>query len=196
MDIDREAIQYAQENSTHPKSFFLVGDALCVPFPDDYFDLVITAQNYEHVSDAFRLSEEIFRVLKPGGFCLFSGPNRLALIEDHYKLPFLSWLPWRLANLYVRWMGKGPKYEERPFTLWGLRRLWKRFVIHDYTVKMIRSPEVYGIDDEMQFAQVEICAGGCPAIIFVSGTELQLGFSQTHNIARISHLIKTDLAYH
>ena len=51
--------------------------------------------------------KEISRVLEPGGNLYIAFPNRFAVIEPHYKLPFLSWLPQQLADLYVKWTGKG-----------------------------------------------------------------------------------------
>jgi len=58
-------------------------------FPDNSFDLVITQDVLEHVSDPLRALEEIFRVLKPGGVHVFTVPRdndkpystRRALIE-------------------------------------------------------------------------------------------------------------------
>mgnify|MGYP005847909837 CR=1 FL=1 len=81
---------------------FLQGDAAHLPLPDDAVDLVVCAQVYEHVGDAQALAAEVERVLRPGGVCFFSGPNRLDPIERHYGLPFVSWLPRPLADAYLR----------------------------------------------------------------------------------------------
>lgn len=43
-------------------------------FPDDHFDLVLTADVLEHVRDLGRALGEIARVLKPGGLHLFTVP--------------------------------------------------------------------------------------------------------------------------
>jgi len=124
------------------------GDAMHLPLPDASVDLVICAQVYEHVHDADAMAAEIWRVLAPGGACFFSGPNRLAVMEEHCHLPFVSWLPRSLANAYVRLMGRGPRYEEAPRTWWGLRRLWRDFEIVDYTVAMIEDPAKYECAEE------------------------------------------------
>lgn len=122
---------------------YLRGDATRLPLADASVDLVLCAQVYEHVQDAEALAAEIERVLRPGGVCFFSGPNRLDPIERHYGLPFVSWLPRPLAHIYLRLAGRGKAYEERPRTYWGLRRLWRRFAITDYTGAMIRDPLTY-----------------------------------------------------
>ena len=128
---------------------FVRGDAEHLPFAAESLDIVICAQVYEHVAHADALAAEIHRVLTREGVCFFSGPNRLDPIERHHRLPFLSWLPWRWADTYVRLMGLGERYAERPRTFWGLRWLWRAFQIEDYTLRIIRQPAVYHCEEEM-----------------------------------------------
>jgi SAM-dependent methyltransferase len=45
-------------------------------FQDDAFDLVISSDIFEHVRDPMRAFAEVFRVLRPGGFHIFSVPLR------------------------------------------------------------------------------------------------------------------------
>jgi len=135
-----------------PKLQFLRGDALHLPLADASVDVVICAQVYEHVDDAQVLVQEIRRVLTPGGICFFSGPNRLALIEEHYKLPFVSWLPRSWAGAYLRLFGRAEYYAERPLTYWGLRRLWEGFQWRDFTWEMIRLPEEFFCVEELRIA--------------------------------------------
>lgn len=123
---NRQATGYAQ------------GDGLMLPFPNAAFDVIICAQVYEHVADDRVLFEEIERVLKPGGQVFFSGPNLLFPIEPHYLLPFLHWLPKRIANLYLRVLRKGDQYYERSRTIWGLRKIMEAFTILDVTIPILR----------------------------------------------------------
>ena len=118
---------------------FVRGDAMRLPVADDAVDAVICAQVYEHVPDDEQLAAEIYRVLKPGGVVFFSGPNKLFPIEPHYFLPFLHWLPSRWADACLRLLGQGNQYYERSRTLWGLRRLFARFVIRDVTLELLRT---------------------------------------------------------
>lgn len=143
LEYDPDAVE-RMDASDMDNLLFLRGDATRLPLPDAAVDLVVCAQVYEHVSDADALAEEVYRVLRPGGVCFFSGPNRLDLIERHYGLPFLSWLPRPLADGYVRLTRRGTAYRERPRAYWGLRRLWGRFKIRDYTADMIRNPAAFG----------------------------------------------------
>lgn len=116
---------------------FIQGDALLLPFPDTSFDVIICAQVYEHVPDDTALFAEIARVLKPGGIVFFSGPNFLFPIEPHYGLPFLHWLPTRLAGFYLRLTRRGDQFYEHSRTIWGLRRVLKDFTITDVTIQVL-----------------------------------------------------------
>ncbi|MEO9876950.1 MAG: class I SAM-dependent methyltransferase [Anderseniella sp.] len=43
-----------------------------LPFPDAHFDVVFSKDTFVHIADKTLLFAEIFRVLKPGGRCVFS----------------------------------------------------------------------------------------------------------------------------
>ena len=147
LDYDELALR-----AIHPaacaKVQFIRADAICLPFGDNTVDVVICAQVYEHVPDDELLFKEIYRVLTPGGVVFFSGPNWLFPIEPHHFLPFLHWLPGRLADAYLRLAGHGHHYYERSRHLWGLRRLMHRFVIRDITLEVLEDfylPEMAGL---------------------------------------------------
>jgi len=124
-------------------------DGARLPFPAESFDVVICAQVYEHAADPEALLAEIRRLLRPDGVVYLSGPNRLALIEEHYHLPLLSWLPRRLADAYMRLTRRGHSYNIRPRTWWGLRRLLRGFMIHDATPQLLAAPQRYHVDDRL-----------------------------------------------
>jgi len=94
-------------------------DAGRLPVADGTFDLVLLNHVYEHVEDQARLFQEAFRVLAPGGTAYVSAGSRRAVLEPHYRLPFLSWLPRRLADRYLRLSGRGRTYEGVRFLTWG-----------------------------------------------------------------------------
>ena len=47
-----------------------------------------------------RACEEIYRVLKPGGYGYISFHNRFGFYDYHYHLHFINWLPRSVANLF------------------------------------------------------------------------------------------------
>ena len=147
IDIDQEAIQYAKSNFSSPSVQFLIGDSMVLPFRDDSMDVIVCNHVYEHVPLAGQLMDEVYRVLKANGFCYFSAGNKYTVIEGHYGLPFLSWVPKPLAHLYLRITGKGSFYYEEHLPLKGLKKLVNRFQIYDYTLPIIRNPEKFFAND-------------------------------------------------
>ena len=143
IDIDKEAIQYAQQTFRKHNLKFKVDDLMGLSFSDNTFDVVVCTQIYEHVPDARTMMKEIFRVLKPGGICYFAAGNRLTIMEPHYRLPFLSIIPRQLAHIYMKITGKGDYYHEKHLSLPGLQKLTSSFILRDYTKKLINDPEKF-----------------------------------------------------
>lgn len=86
------------------------GDVTRLPLADGVLDFALLNHLYEHVEDQPSLFRELRRVLAPGGAAYLSAGNRLMVMEPHYRLPFLSWLPRSLADRYLRWTGRGEAY--------------------------------------------------------------------------------------
>ena len=93
------------------------------------FDLAVNLSVIEHMPNAEKSFERIFKLLQKGGYLYLTAPNRLWPYENHYRLPFLSWLPLILANRYVRITGRGQSYADSAYsrTLWGMKRLLGSF---------------------------------------------------------------------
>lgn len=89
------------------------------------FDLVILDNVLEHLPDQARAFQVIDDGLRPGGVLFILVPNKLWPIEVHYDLPFLSYLPLRLANCYLRITGRGNDYRDASYapTYFSLNRL-------------------------------------------------------------------------
>ena len=69
---------------------------------------------------------ELRRVLHPDGVAYLAVPNKWGLLEPHYRLPFLSWLPGRTADTYVRVAHRGVRYDVRSPSRRTLRQLAKQ----------------------------------------------------------------------
>src|SRR3990172_2421504 len=126
---------------------FMVADGSILPFSSGSVDFVVCAQVYEHAKDQKGLINEIWRVLKPNGYCFLSGPNKFAILEEHYFLPFLSWLPSKLANSYLKLFKLTPIYDIHPLSYSKLLGLMDNFIIDDLTFKLITKPDRYGMSD-------------------------------------------------
>jgi SAM-dependent methyltransferase len=148
IDIDREALSLIPA-SWREGSGFMVGDACSTPFKPGSFDLIICSQVYEHSPSLTRLAGEIFRLLKKGGVCFFSGPNKWAVMEGHYHRPFLSWIPRKWADSWVRSKGLGDGYYEKPVSAKKLRKALQAFIIRDLTPDLMKYPERYALGEEV-----------------------------------------------
>lgn len=147
VDIDKDALKFGRQNNHAPNIYYRYCDALRLPFKTGSFDIVICNQVYEHVSSHQMLINGIHRVLKKGGICYFGACNKFVLIEKHYHLPFLSWLPKSMANIYIKAMGKGKFYYENPLSYFSLRKLLTAFEIYDYTLRVIKEPKKFFNND-------------------------------------------------
>lgn len=87
-----------------------MADVTRLPVRDGALDFALLNHLYEHVEDQPALFRELHRVLAPGGAGYVSAGSRWAVVEPHYRLPFLSWLPRPIADLYLRVTGRGRSY--------------------------------------------------------------------------------------
>ncbi|MFO7169114.1 MAG: class I SAM-dependent methyltransferase [Chloroflexota bacterium] len=81
------------------------GEAL--PLPSASFDAVVCWDVIEHVRDPSQVLAEIGRVLRPGGVALVTVINRRAWVDPHYHMRGINYLPRPLAELLIRWRGRG-----------------------------------------------------------------------------------------
>ena len=105
--------------------FYQIED-ISLPFHDGDFDVVITNHVIEHVGDLNDQSHhlsEVRRVMNPNGIGYLAVPNRWMLVEPHYRLAFLSWLPRPLRSPYLRLMSRGAHYDCGPLSLFKLENL-------------------------------------------------------------------------
>ncbi len=96
---------------------FVRFDGERLPFDDAGFDVVVSNHVIEHVGDREtqrRHLREIARVLVDGGTAYVAVPHRWQLVENHYRLPLLGWLPRRAADAYMRGARRGERYDCRP----------------------------------------------------------------------------------
>lgn len=100
-----------------------------LPFTDACYDVVISNHVIEHVGDEHQQLDhlrEIRRVLRPEGVAYLALPNRWMLVEPHYRLAFLSWLPDEWRTPYLRLMRRGNLYDCRPLTQAQIERAISR----------------------------------------------------------------------
>ena len=147
IDIDDKALKMAEERSTnHVVQYKLIDDDT-IPLADNSAKLIVCNHVYEHVPSSEKLFAEIHRVLEPNGVCYLGAASKLTIIEPHFKLPFLSWLPKFIAHPYMRLFKRGDFYYENLRTPWGIKKLITAFEVEDVTLKILKDPASYAATD-------------------------------------------------
>jgi ubiquinone/menaquinone biosynthesis C-methylase UbiE len=104
-----------------------------LPFPDGVFHVVLSNHVIEHVGDFVEQKNhlrEMRRVMRTDGVGYLATPNRWMVVEPHYRLPFLSWLPRSMRHAYVRSMKRGEYYDCEPLSLRLLERYLEEIGFH------------------------------------------------------------------
>jgi 2-polyprenyl-3-methyl-5-hydroxy-6-metoxy-1,4-benzoquinol methylase len=146
LDIDEPGLAGARERFGDEIEFICAGGE-SIPAPAHSFDIVIFNHIYEHVVDPDAVMADIRRVLSPDGVVYLGLGNRLGILEPHYKLPFLSWLPKPAADRYVRATGKASTYYETFRTRPNLRRMCADLNVWDYTYTVLTQSRKFAADD-------------------------------------------------
>lgn len=69
---------------SHLQKVDIICPATAIPLPDNSFDTVLCTQTIEHVFDHQKLLSEAYRLLRPGGHLILSGPFYWPLHEEPY----------------------------------------------------------------------------------------------------------------
>ncbi|HMF75229.1 MAG TPA: methyltransferase domain-containing protein [Bryobacteraceae bacterium] len=99
-----------------------------LPFPDNSFDIVYSANVLEHTEDPERVLMEAIRVLRPGGLLHMEMPNYLSYFEGHYMVfqPPILWKP--MLGSWVRLVfGRDPAFAATLHT--RINPIWCRRMI-------------------------------------------------------------------
>jgi 2-polyprenyl-3-methyl-5-hydroxy-6-metoxy-1,4-benzoquinol methylase len=124
LDYSISAIDYA--NSHFKDIDFVVANAYNPPYPDEYYDIVVLNNIWEHVPDPLNLLQSVSRILKPNGQLIISTPSR-----------------YRFENLIRIFLGKEilfmSKLHVTEYTIGQIKELLK---FGGYKVKKVYSPSI------------------------------------------------------
>ncbi|HTB71381.1 MAG TPA: class I SAM-dependent methyltransferase [Solirubrobacteraceae bacterium] len=118
-DIDAASIAWATEHLSPPFQFALSSESPPLPFPDSHFDLIYAISVYTHLVDSWSdWMLEMHRLLRPGGFLVFSFLGR-GMSMDIARVPWdeekIGMIPVKIAT---PWSEGGPCVLHSP---WWLR---------------------------------------------------------------------------
>lgn len=164
IDNDKSSIEIARKQLKKLKcnKKVLYYDGKTLPFRDNSFDILNVSDVWEHAENPRLMLKEIHRVMKPNAILYITNPNKLWPIETHYKLPFLSYLPTKIANWYVKVTGRANQYDDIHLPTYDefQKSLSEFFTTSDITFEFVREYRKYSLDKERG------------TIILVSGTLL------------------------
>jgi SAM-dependent methyltransferase len=129
LDVEVDAVDVHDQRQGSGSYRFTLVHGTTLPFADGTFDVVITNHVIEHVGpreaqlDHLR---ELRRVMAPDGIGYLAVPNRWMVVEPHYRLPFLSWLPPAARTPYLRLARRGTWYDCEPLTKPAVEALFVR----------------------------------------------------------------------
>ena len=150
--------------------FFIVQSAESLPFATDTFDFIICNQVYEHVNDPEKMMSEIYRVLKPGGYCYFAGPNLLSPYEPHVKLPFVHWLPRPIGTKVSAFFNRNRPLDAFPRSYWTIMKWLEMYHVQNALPYALKRP------DQVSLSFLQKTIGCVPDCLIRGLTFLSPGF--------------------
>jgi len=131
VDIDEHKVEIAARSLSN----IAHAPAECLPYPDNYFDVILLNEVIEHVESDRNTIHEAYRCLRPGGSIIIFAPNRLYLFETHgfflgkrfvfRLLPLVNYTPDVIRNVFC--------HHVRIYTQRGVRRLFAKLDV-DFVV--------------------------------------------------------------
>ena len=82
IDIDKEALSVIDSKWCEEKK---VSDACNIPYDDNFFDIVVSCDVFEHIENDQKAVSEVYRVLKEDSALLFTVPAFQFLFSSHDK---------------------------------------------------------------------------------------------------------------
>ena len=118
VDISAEAIEHAKNKYQKDNLLFHTGSVADIPFDNESFDIIISFETIEHVSEDLQIQflNEIKRVLKKDGLLIMSSPDKLYYsdmagfkniyhVKELYEEEFSAILKKYFKNIHMYYQG-------------------------------------------------------------------------------------------
>lgn len=146
MDISEFTINYVREHYPDVRAY--AGELSKASYADDYFDVIYCFAVMEHVDNPHEITQQMYRITRPGGIVIVSTPNIASFcarrFKGNYRLlsaPHIAlWSPRTLSRLLAE-HGLRPFKIRYPFfgtRYFNLKNIWR--LLDTYKV----SPPCYG----------------------------------------------------
>ena len=120
LDVEVDAVDVVDNRKVTEGYRFQLVKNTTLPFADEEFGVVLTNHVIEHVGERsaqLHHLQEIRRVMRRDAVGYLAVPNRWRVVEPHYKLAFLSWLPHSMRSAYLRLRSGGDFYDCEPLAV-------------------------------------------------------------------------------
>ncbi len=128
IDLSPKGIERAKAES--PEVTFVAGDLFEHRFEDEQFDLVVSQEVIEHVTNQNAFLSLVWRYLKPGGYFVMTTPNKTENLNRGYTIEEMRQMGWLqpvenwLTTDDVKAMTQG-KFEIQKLTTLAYHRGWR-----------------------------------------------------------------------
>lgn len=104
---------------------FVAADACSIPIKAKSIDLIFCNQVVEHIREYRTAIKGAYEILDDDGLIYVSTINRSWIMDGHSFLPFVNWMPNKVAEIYVKVLRRrrwGDVWDVWPISSWKLRR--------------------------------------------------------------------------
>ncbi len=137
---------YFLQNEYTPSDFlFLIGKDCKTVFSDNFFDIIISDQVFEHVENIEVVAQEFSRITKPGGVHIHTFPAKEYLLEQHLFMPAIHWLPKGLVRKWFIFLFVELRVEPFWKRLDGYSSAKKTNAYYQYSIKNTFYKSVKGL---------------------------------------------------
>ncbi len=81
LDLNEKAIKFCQNYHCQENATYVQGDAQNLPFENNSFDIILNVESSHRYPEPQLFFEEVYRVLRPGGYFLFTDFRKDTAIE-------------------------------------------------------------------------------------------------------------------
>lgn len=138
LDYSVSAISYAVDK--FPGIDFIVANAYSPPYCENYFDVVVCNNLWEHVPDPLRLLEAIRKVLKTGGYLIISTPSRYRF-ENIINL--IRGQPVAISRMHVTEYSVGQIVEQLRYGKFEVQKIYSKPI--EFEIKTIKNFLLYKV---------------------------------------------------
>ena len=141
VDISERALDYARQQSFHQGINFIRAEASRLPFKEGSFQVIVSFETLEHLTESDKFLSEVARNLSQSGFFILSTPNRRVFSpffrSSYSPLHQKEYTLGELVALLRRYFARIDFFGQKPISRWDLLHYGQRFY-HRFLPRRIR----------------------------------------------------------